>query len=720
MSPDSEHSISDYQSNVPPPHALHSSTDSSYGLNKCTYIAAKNETDFRNSKFAGDQATIAETTKNAQRLSPTKATLPRTKLDAGTREKKDRCTPGAVLDDQKLDTRITTWIDVPTEASVKKEVLGGSDKTLSDNTSVAQRSATALGNKGKRIEADHQEIRPDGSNRQNNTTQEVASEWKEPLADCARLHQETICVGHNHCPSLPTHNLREARLGKEELRPASCQPSYENQESLMSRPSYRSAGEQGPHYPWHSSDSEPPHPSNRNPCVDKVHNDSTQTNFPTSSVKETRHNLQRRYGGKPQTPHTASWVAQRIHEEQEPKSIGILLAWTHSRRAREVNAETVKLINDLPDSEAQEVLEELRGPKKYVQGIGGNKLSTRVIVEVNGLPIEITALIDSGCTGSCVHKKFVKEHKIPTKKLPRPIPVYNADGTLNKNSAITQTITLELTIQDHLETVELAVSDLGNSDIFLGHEWLKRHNPNIDWKKSTLLFNRCPHRCRFHGFSTEIDEDDNLPPQHSEDEETKDPISYEDGDRLFVFNVDTYLKSNPTTINRTNYDYVKNYNPEIGKTQKWSDVVPKEYHDFTDIFTKKDFDKLPERRPWDHAIELTPGFKPVDCKTYPLSKAEQDKLQEFIEENLETGRIVPSKSPMASPFFFVKKKDGSLRPTQDYRKLNEATIKNRYPLPLVSELIDCLQGSKVFTKMDVRWGYNNIRIKEGDEWKAAF
>src|ERR1700720_4418494 len=72
------------------------------------------------------------------------------------------------------------------------------------------------------------------------------------------------------------------------------------------------------------------------------------------------------------------------------------------------------------------------------------------------------------------------------------------------------------------------------------------------------------------------------------------------------------------------------------------------------------------------------------------------------------------------PFFFVKKKDGKLRPTQDYRKLNEATIKNCYPLPLISELVDRLRGAKVFTKMDVRWGYNNICIKEGDEWKAAF
>ena len=75
---------------------------------------------------------------------------------------------------------------------------------------------------------------------------------------------------------------------------------------------------------------------------------------------------------------------------------------------------------------------------------------------------------------------------------------------------------------------------------------------------------------------------------------------------------------------------------------------------------------------------------------------------------------------MASPFFFVKKKDGKLRPVQDYQELNKGTVKNEYPLPLIPELVDKLKGAKVFSKVDLQWGYNNIRIKEGDKWKAAF
>ncbi len=157
------------------------------------------------------------------------------------------------------------------------------------------------------------------------------------------------------------------------------------------------------------------------------------------------------------------------------------------------------------------------------------------------------------------------------------------------------------------------------------------------------------------------------------------------------------------------------------KTKMFEEMVPEWCRDFKDLFDKENFDKLPEPKPWDHAIELIPNANAnLDCKVYPLNRMEQEELDKFLDENLSTGRICPSKSPMASPFFFVRKKDGKLRPVQDYWKLNDMMIKNRYLLPLISELMDKLRGTKYFSKLDVHWGYNNVRIKMGDEWKAAF
>lgn len=162
------------------------------------------------------------------------------------------------------------------------------------------------------------------------------------------------------------------------------------------------------------------------------------------------------------------------------------------------------------------------------------------------------------------------------------------------------------------------------------------------------------------------------------------------------------------------------HSKENACAQTFEDLVPPPYRSFAPVFDKKTSERMPERRQWDHAIDLKEGFQPKPCKIYPLSPSEQTELDTFLDDHLKKGYIRPSKSPQASPFFFVKKKDGKLRPVQDYRKLNKGTIKNEYPLPLISEIVDRLKGAKIFSKMDVRWGYNNVRIKEGDEWKAAF
>jgi len=121
------------------------------------------------------------------------------------------------------------------------------------------------------------------------------------------------------------------------------------------------------------------------------------------------------------------------------------------------------------------------------------------------------------------------------------------------------------------------------------------------------------------------------------------------------------------------------------------------------MFAKEDFDILPEHRQWDHAIELILGLEPKSSKVYLLSLVEQKELDIFLEENLRTGRICPSKSPMAALVFFIKKKDSSLWLVQDYCVLNSITVKNKYPLPLISELVSQLRRARYFTKLDVRW-----------------
>jgi len=112
-------------------------------------------------------------------------------------------------------------------------------------------------------------------------------------------------------------------------------------------------------------------------------------------------------------------------------------------------------------------------------------------------------------------------------------------------------------------------------------------------------------------------------------------------------------------------------------------------------------------------MENTKLLKPA--KVYPLSLAEKNSLDTWIDEKLRKGYIHPSTSLIAAPFFFVKKHDRSLRPIMDYRALNEITIKNRYPIPRIADLIESLSKASIFTEIDLRWGYNNVRIKEGDE-----
>ena len=115
----------------------------------------------------------------------------------------------------------------------------------------------------------------------------------------------------------------------------------------------------------------------------------------------------------------------------------------------------------------------------------------------DGHILQIIMLLDSGCTGSCIDKEYVHENNIQTKKVPLPIPVYNADGSLNEGGPITEFVEVRMVIQDHTERIQLAVTNLGKTKLFIRHEWLQKHNPNIDWRTSTLMFNRFPMDCNY-------------------------------------------------------------------------------------------------------------------------------------------------------------------------------------------------------------------------------
>ena len=129
---------------------------------------------------------------------------------------------------------------------------------------------------------------------------------------------------------------------------------------------------------------------------------------------------------------------------------------------------------------------------------------------------------------------------------------------------------------------------------------------------------------------------------------------------------------------------------------------------------------MPTRKLWDHAIETKEGFVLKKEKVYPLLREEIEKVCEFVNEQLRKGYIRPLKLPQMTPVFFAGKKDGKKHMVQDYQYLNKWTIKNNYPLPLISDIVENIGTKRVFTKLDLWWGYNNVWIKKGDKWKAAF
>ena len=186
---------------------------------------------------------------------------------------------------------------------------------------------------------------------------------------------------------------------------------------------------------------------------------------------------------------------------------------------------------------------------------------------------------------------------------------------------------------------------------------------------------------------------------------------------------DASPSSSPLDVPVASFDVHPSRRPQISGliAEEAPTKVPAKYSDFADVFSPNLASKLPKHTKInDHTIELVEGQQPPYGPIYSLGPVELETLKAYIETNLANGFIRPSKSPAGAPILFDRKSDGSLRLCVDYRGLNNLTIKNRYPLPLIGELLDRLGRAKQFTQLDFISAYHLMRIREENKWKTAF
>jgi hypothetical protein len=290
------------------------------------------------------------------------------------------------------------------------------------------------------------------------------------------------------------------------------------------------------------------------------------------------------------------------------------------------------------------------------------------------------ALIDCSATGCFIDIEWAKLNNIPTCPLSKPIPVYNVDGTANDTGTITDIADMILRYEHHSERTQLAVTCLGKQSLILGYNWLCNHNPEINWQTKDVKMSRCPlqcstcrvedrcdrmiwksttlqiNACRSGAFPVMAEEDEDESPHMDMDETDEeaqdtgpaldddldgevDDFTIEEDDCVFmamVHPVDPhhFVCASSMVSGRLAEAFAKNSEPK-----GFEDIVPTSLHTYADVFSETAFDSLPERRKWDHAIELEHEPSPRFRKVYPMTLTEQTEMDAFLEEALATGRI---------------------------------------------------------------------------------
>ena len=295
-------------------------------------------------------------------------------------------------------------------------------------------------------------------------------------------------------------------------------------------------------------------------------------------------------------------------------------------------------------------------------------------------------LVDPRATHSFASRPFLDRFQIETQPLGGRMRVSFPTGDPLFSDRVVRDSRVLIGGQEFL--TELVALDMRDFDVVLSMDQLSRHRATLDcYKKEVKLHRLVKLEVKFRGIRREL---------------FSSMISAMAAQRMLRKGCQGYL------------DYVL----ETGKEWTLVDEIPV-VREFLNVFLD-DISGLPPDRELEFTIDLIPGTEPISIPPYRMAPVELRELKAQLEELLSKGFIRPSISPWGAPVLFVKKKYGSLRLCIDYRQLKRVTIRNQYPLPRIDELFDQLQGSRVYSKIGLRSGYHQFRMKEGDVPKTSF
>jgi len=340
-------------------------------------------------------------------------------------------------------------------------------------------------------------------------------------------------------------------------------------------------------------------------------------------------------------------------------------------------------------------------PPLQVNQLADSKTRSRQLIKLQGF-IEghpAVFLIDSGASGDFISSSFVRKFQLRQQSLPSRQLVTLADGAQQSANGCTPNV--RVSISTYSEPATFTILPLSGYDVILGMPWLERVNPQVSWRNK---------RVQFHRGSTHHVLEPSSTVHLLAAREVNMAVRKKEVESMCLIH---HLSQDGATDWSLRLNSIQSSSPADTKRKQ----VLSEYRD---VFPDHLPSGLPPSRDVDHRIELTPGAVPPSRGTNRMSPMEMDELKSQLDELIASGFIQPSKSPFGAPILFVKKKDGTMRMCIDYRALNAVTIKNSYPLPRIDELFDRLHGAKIFSKIDLRSGYHQIRIHPDDVEKTAF